>query len=268
MKKPILLLLLVLGVTLWADNGSKTAQPTSNKLISSEEPAVRKLFDAYLQQLKDLKINESIFTQDYTSTASDGTVAGLKEQKILLEFLRLMTAYKLDNDFMFKLVNIISNDTMLKITKASKEDAVAIKALKGVFHPQATLSSAIKAYQQTPGSEPVSAEEMAEFKKMENSPEGKILLEEIRQSIRNTFAESLKAMTVEMANIPRDYLNTFAIKSIKITGDRATVVSTTYDTNEKKLEETTWELVKKDGKWLISKDKSQYANTKNDAKNK
>ena len=95
--------------------------------------------------------------------------------------------------------------------------------------------------------------EFAEIVKQDNTPEGKALLETMRQEILNEMVKNIPNIS-DMKAIAKKDVEAFSLKSIKINGNQATAVYHGINPDTKKIEETTAILVKRNGKWLILKE--------------
>ena len=106
------------------------------------------------------------------------------------------------------------------------------------------------------------AKEIAEMEKTDNTPEAQKTLEEYR---RNMVVEMQKdfdfnKMIKELQSSLKKEIESFSIKSIKVSGEKAIVIYQSFNTEKNKFEETTCHMVKRNGKWLLFKNRSKYIN--------
>lgn len=261
---------LVLGLSTLTINAAQIVPLENQKCyFPCEECEIRKVFAENNHLMINLKFREAMkfYAPEYTENDIEtGEIITLKDIQDLLVFFDGIDMLKTPQTSVkgfYKILSAISSEKISKICGFSKEDADGIKMLKKLFSPDITLSKFVKMASAL-SNEKISPEEFAEMEKTDNTPEALKTLEEYR---RNMVVEMQKdfdfhKMIKELQSDMKKEVESFSIKSIKVSGENAIVIYQSFNTEKNKFEETTCHMVKRNGKWLFFKERSKYIEKK------
>ena len=265
-----LLSTLIIGLTVLTTNASDIT-PTNNQkcYFPCEECEIRKVFAEHNQLMANLKFRETMrfyapeYTENDIETGEIITLKDMQDMLIFIDGIDLLKAPHTSVKGFYKILSVYSSEKFSKIGGLSKEEADGVKMLKKLFAPDITLSKFVKMVSAL-SNEKVSPEEIAEMEKTDNTPEAQKTLEEYR---RNMVVEMQKdfdfnTMIKELQSSLKKEVESFSIKSIKVSGEKAIVIYQSFDTEKNKIEETTCHLVKRNGRWLLLKERSKYIDKK------
>ena len=266
MKK--LLSTLVIGLSTLTINAAQIVPLENQKCyFPCEECEIRKVFSEHNQLMANLKFRETMrfYAPEYTENNVENgeiiTLNDIQDMLIFIDGIDMLKTPQTSVKGFYKIFSAFSSEKFSKICGFSKEEAEGIKMLKKLFSPDMTLSKFVKMTSAL-SNEKVSPEEIAEMEKTDNTPEAQKTLEEYR---RNMVVEMQKdfdfnKMIKELQSSLKKEIESFSIKSIKVSGEKAIVIYQSFNTEKNKFEETTCHMVKRNGKWLLFKNRSKYIN--------
>ena len=262
MKK--LLSVLMIGLFALILNAADAVSPKCD-----EESAIRKVYAEQNQAAVELNMREMIkfyapeYTEKNAETGEIVTLRDILDYIVLFDGLNLVKNPKTVVEGFYKTFTAMGSDKWSKELNIDKEQKKAINALKKIFSPDITLSEFMVAAAEM-ANEKIPPAQIAEMKEVDKRPEAKHMLETLRREMVVEMQKDFNfaEITKELQTYMKGMADSFSIKSIRVTGEKAVVVYHAFDSGKNKTEETTANLVKRDGKWLILAEVIKYIDKK------
>lgn len=246
----------VIGLSTLTINAAQIVPHENQKCnIPSEECEIRKVFEERNQLQLNMKIRETMkfYAPEYTiNDIETGEIITLNDMQKVPVFFDGIDLLKTPQTFVkgfYKILSALGPEECSKFCGFSKEYAEEIKKL---FSPDITLSKFVKMVAVV-SDEKVSPEEIAEMEKTDNTPEAKKTLEEYQRNMVVKMREDFGfgKRIEELQSFLKEYVESYSIKSIKVSGEKAIVIHHSFDPVKNKFEVTTYHMVKRNGKWLF-----------------
>ena len=212
--------------------------------LFANEAAVRKVLNDINEASRDLQVKKMLthYDKNFIEISADGEIFDYTKAETMVKAMEKLDdpAAKL-SDFM----------TLIASIPGAKVTPEQIKAIKVIENPNAKLSELLVAAHQLNGASP-DPEMLAQYKAFDDTPQGK----ELVRGFRTKFGDIKSLAKAEMKKAAEAEADSFKIVSVKVNGNKAVVVYTGIK-NKRNLQSTI-NLVKKAGKWLIVKSVAKY----------
>ena len=213
--------------------------------LFANEAAVRKVLFEINEATANLQLRKMLthYDRNFIEISSKGEKIDYAQAEIMIKAVDMLDDPNAKLSEIFEILAPIFK----KITPQM------IKALKMIENPDAKFSELMAASAMVSGNV-IAPEELAKYQAMDDTPQGKEFVKKIRAQFGNMRA----GMKAEMLAKAKVETASFKIVSVKVDGNNAVAVYTNVDAETKRNKQSTVNLVKKDGKWLIVKNVSKY----------
>ena len=213
--------------------------------LFANEAAVRKVLFEINEATANLQLRKMLthYDRDFTEISAKGEKIDYAQAEIMVKAMDMID----DPNAKFSDICEVIAPIFKKITPQM------IKALKMIENPDAKFSDLMAASAMVSGNV-IAPEELAKYQAMDDTPQGKEFVKKIRAQFGNMRA----VMKAEMLAKAKVETASFKIVSVKVDGNNAVAVYTNVDAETKRNKQSTVNLVKKDGKWLIIKVVTKY----------